>query len=207
MKKQLFCVIIAAAIAFISTAAPAGIGYAPQYATQAEAEAGTATNKTMNPARTKDAINMLGGMLQSVSATYTTSTALATTIPLDDTIPQNTEGTEILSVSITPKSASSTIEVEFQCTGASASAQTMIVALFKDSGADAIAANAVAGSGSGAKPNLLRLIHREASGSKTARTYKINVGMNSGSITMNGATTGRYMGGVNACYLIAREVN
>ena len=204
--KAFISIVLAALVAF-SVKADAAISYAPQYATQAEAEAGTATNKTMNPARTKDAINMLGGMLQSVSATYTANTALSTTIPLDDTIPQNTEGTEILTVSITPKSASSTIEVEFQCTGASASAQTMIVALFKDSGADAIAATAVGGSGSGAKPNLLRLIHREASGSKTARTYKINVGMNSGSITMNGATTGRYMGGTEACYLIAREVN
>lgn len=52
-----------------------------------------------------------GSVVQSASAGTTTYTSMTTTIPADDTIPQNTEGTQILSVSITPTSASNTIRV------------------------------------------------------------------------------------------------
>ncbi|MDF3022908.1 MAG: hypothetical protein K0R10_269 [Alphaproteobacteria bacterium] len=147
----------------------------------------------------------VGAVVQSVAASYTANADLSTTIPSDDTIPQNTEGSEIVTVSITPTSASSTIEVEFRAIGAAAGTVSIIAALFKDSGASALAASAgVAGSIS--LPGPIGLIYQESAGSTSARTYKIRVGANSGSCRLNGTTSSRLYGGASAATLVVREI-
>lgn len=153
-------------------------------------------------------LNATGGAyVQSVTATYATNADLTVNIPIDDTIPQNTEGTEIVTASITPTSATNIIEIDFDGFGASASSTTMVTALFKDTGADAIAAAANFGSGAASRPSIMRLLHREVAGSTSARTYKIRVGTAAGTLRMNGATTGRYFGGTAVARLIVREVS
>jgi hypothetical protein len=72
--------------------------------------------------------------------TFTTTTQ----IPTDGTIPQNTEGGEILTASITRKSASSRIRVSGTFLVASSAASVMTVAVFQDSSADAIYATPAA---------------------------------------------------------------
>ena len=52
-----------------------------------------------------------GSIIASVYAETTTLTQSSTTIPMDDTIPQNTEGVEILTGTITPSSSGSKIRV------------------------------------------------------------------------------------------------
>src|SRR5262245_37452189 len=63
-------------------------------------------------------------------AEYTTNTSLTTAIPADDTIPQITEGTQVLSLSISAKRATSLIYVRFTGFGGVATAGPLIVALF-----------------------------------------------------------------------------
>lgn len=41
-----------------------------------------------------------------------TNSSISTAIPWDDTVPQNTEGAEVLSATLTPKSATNLLEVE-----------------------------------------------------------------------------------------------
>ena len=147
----------------------------------------------------------VGAVIQSVAASYTANADLSTTIPNDDTIPRNSEGSEIVTVSITPTSASSTIEVEFRAMGAAAGTVSMIAALFKDSGASALAASAgVAGSVN--LPGPIGLIYQESAGSTSARTYKIRVGANSGTCRLNGTTSARLYGGASAATLVVREI-
>jgi hypothetical protein len=43
---------------------------------------------------------------------YTTNADLTTNIPIDDTIPQITEGTQILSLSITPKASANRVRLD-----------------------------------------------------------------------------------------------
>jgi hypothetical protein len=146
-----------------------------------------------------------GALLQSVSSTYASNADLSTTIPNDDTIPQNTEGTEVASVTITPTSASSTIEVEFRAMGSGGSAANIIAALFRDTGANALqVSTAVAGSVN--LPQGIGLLYQESAGSTSARTYKIRVGMNSGTCRLNGTTAARLYGGAAAAVLVAREI-
>lgn len=146
-----------------------------------------------------------GAVIQSVSATYASNADLSTTIPNDDTIPQNTEGTEVVTVSITPTSASSTIEVEFRAMGAAAGSSNLIAALFKDSGANALAVSTgIAGSVN--LPGPIGMIYQESAGSTSARTYKIRVGANTGTCRLNGTTTARLYGGTSAAVLVVREI-
>lgn len=146
-----------------------------------------------------------GAVIQSVAATYASNADLSTAIPNDDTIPQNTEGTEIVTVSITPTSASSTIEIEFRGMGAASGSANLVAALFKDSGANALAASTgIAGSVN--LPGPIGIIYQESAGSTSARTYKIRVGANTGTCRLNGTTTGRLYGGTSAATLVVREI-
>jgi hypothetical protein len=78
-----------------------------------------------------------------VNAWVATSTAVVTTtvaIPLDDTIPQISEGAELISVSVTPSSATNKLKVTFtgwsSCNGVPATVQ---FAAFVGSGVNAVA--------------------------------------------------------------------
>ena len=152
----------------------------------------------------------VGGMSRVAQVVNTQTGAVATgttTVPLDDTIPQNTEGTEFMTLAITPTSATSTllITAELYLTCASAD-KHMIAALFQDTTAGALAAavhyNATAGGGS-------RVIfsHKMTSGTTSATTFKVRAGPNAAAtITFNGAAGGRIFGGVAASSITITEM-
>ena len=122
-----------------------------------------------------------GGLLQLVIDQDGTPASGANSIPLDNTIPQNTEGVEFQTVTITPNSASSTLLIIHAGQYSASIGGNLNVALFKDSEADALAATTVLISTSGAS---VTLIHSIASGSTTSQTYKVRAGMGTASTTM-----------------------
>jgi len=146
-----------------------------------------------------------GTLIQSLAATDATNTDLSTLIPNDDTIPQITEGTEIVTQAITPTSATSVIEIEASWYAAGAGSTLVTGALFVDATANALAAGTHVG-GSVSLPTAGRVIHRETSGNTTARTYRLRVGPHTGTVRLNGTTSARLMGGVMKTYLIVREI-
>jgi hypothetical protein len=146
-----------------------------------------------------------GSIIQTVSATYTSNADLTATIPLDDTIPQITEGTEVVAVTITPTSAASTIEISFHAFGAASSASVLIAALFKDSGSNALQVSSMIAGGSGL-PDCISVNFLENAVNTSARTYRVRVGMSSGTCRLNGTLTSRLFGGAAAAYLVAREI-
>src|SRR3990167_11416304 len=104
---------------------------------------GTLTNCTGYPATALPA----GSTVQVVN-TQTGAVATGTTVlPNDDTIPQNTEGDEYMTLAITPTNASNKlrIEVVVQCSGSLLALAAM--ALFQDSTANALAAAAQSNGG------------------------------------------------------------
>lgn len=147
-------------------------------------------------------------LVQSLTTTTANYVGLSTQIPLDNTIPQNTEGTEILTRAITPKNASSTIRVtaRMSITSPAGSGGTFIAALFKDTGADAIAADRVY-CGSGGIAQHIVVSYEEPAGSTAARTYKLRGGPSS-AITMyyNGNDSSRLLGGVSIVSLNVQEI-
>ncbi|HEY6021943.1 MAG TPA: hypothetical protein VIY48_19400, partial [Candidatus Paceibacterota bacterium] len=81
-----------------------------------------------------------GIVVQKVS-TQTGAVATGTTlIPLDDTIPQNTEGNQYMSLSVTPTKTTNFLNIDVTFIGSSDVANPIIVALFQDSIANALAA-------------------------------------------------------------------
>jgi hypothetical protein len=141
------------------------------------------------------------------STTYTTNTTLSTTIPYDDTIPQNTEGTEILSLAFTPTNASSTLIIDWKIAGSGGSGSGVsMAALFVDSTANAL--NTVANyPATAAVPTPLAGKYVVSAGSTSARTYKIRVGTQSGSYFPNGdGGASRKFGGTSICILTVTEI-
>lgn len=145
--------------------------------------------------------NIYGNETYTAYATRSTHT---TVIPLDDTIPQNTEGEEIITAAITPKSASSTLEIEFSVNFSLSGTSTGVAAIFVDSTADALFACAERVNNAASLETLTGKF-QVASGSTSARTYKLRAGASSGSIYING-NTGRLFGGVMSSYLKVREI-
>lgn len=142
---------------------------------------------------------------QYAYAEYTANTDLTTVIPYDDTIPQVTEGTEVLTVTITPTSTSNKVIIRGALTGAvGTAAQALSMAVFVNGGSNAIFASSTIMGGA----NYTACIPFEfehSPGSTSAQTYTVRVGPSSGTARLNGPSTARRFGGISKCTLIAEE--
>ena len=145
-------------------------------------------------------LSMSGTTLSALQIVGNQTGAVAsgtTVLPYDDTVPQNTEGDQYLSQTITPKSASSTLIIEVVLLVSVASTNQVSVALFQDSTASAIAAvgNYVGTTASAIDSVVLR--HKMTSGTTSATTFNVRAGLSSaGTLTVNGAAGARKFGGV-----------
>src|SRR5215469_6846491 len=131
------------------------------------------------------------------AATGTVATG-TTTIPQDNTIPQNTEGDQYMQATITPKSATSQLVIEAILNCAVSLPAQPIMSLFQDSTANALAAVIAAEETTG---NTMQLNLRFAmtSGTTSSTTFKIRAGLNTpGTLTVNGASGAQLFGGVMA---------
>ena len=129
---------------------------------------------------------------------------MTATISPDDTIPQITEGTQVLSASITPLSADSSLVVMAHVQCANSSNNVITAALFKDSGSDAIA-TAMSAPGTGAS-TMISLMHVESSANTTAREYKVRIGPSGGTLTFQGDGGNNKLGGTLASRITITEI-
>ena len=85
--------------------------------------------------------DLAAGLVVNYAATSDGAVNTGTTLmPLDDTIPQNTEGDEYMTLSITPTDADNLLEIEAVGNFShSAAGRWLLMALFQDSDADALA--------------------------------------------------------------------
>jgi hypothetical protein len=119
-----------------------------------------------------------GKVAQVVIATTDTPASFTTVIPLDGTTPQNTEGTEVMTATITPTNASSTLLIEFRAWGTTGAVMGIISAIFKDSNADAIDAAVAHVSGNDHTQTFLVSANISA-GSTSTQTFKVRMGQES----------------------------
>ena len=145
-----------------------------------------------------------GSVIGSSYASTATYTTIATGIPFDDTIPQKTEGTEIITVSITPSSTSSKVRVRFSAPVLYANNGNTTCAMFKDSVQNAIAVASVQSSHGEMHVAFLEFQHSPATTS--AITYSVRIAASSGTIYVNGDATGRKYGGAAVATLVAEEI-
>lgn len=149
-----------------------------------------------------------GTIVDRVFASYATNANVGTVaIPWDDTIPQNTEGTEILTATITPKTTTNRLRIRFRgqfyVVGNS---RTPGVAIFQDSTAGALFASLLfQGWGTPMLGNG-GIEWEFVPGSTSSTTIKIRVGVaDTTGLYLNGVDTGRSYGGVSAATLIVEE--
>lgn len=140
-----------------------------------------------------------GGTSEVVQVVYTQTGAVATgttTIPIDDTPPQNTEGTEFQTLTITPTNAANILHIDVEFNGTlSVNTTWLIVALFQDTAADALkTAAAFFETAGGGSP--IRFHYSLPAGTTSATTFKVRAGGNAAStVTFNGTAGGRLFGG------------
>lgn len=115
------------------------------------------------------------GLVQFVETSNSTSVDISVVIPADGTIPQNTEGSERIALSITPKYSTSTLLIEYEASYAITNTSNAgCIALFQDSTADALAVSSFGASVSDRE--ILRLRHTMTSGTTSSTTFRIRIG-------------------------------
>ncbi len=147
------------------------------------------------------------GLVQVVH-TQTGAVATGTTqIPYDDTIPQNTEGDEYLSQTITPKDTGNTLIIESKiCIASNTAGTNPIIALFQDSVANSLCAmpHQIP---SGNDEIELSLRFEMPAGTTSTITFKIRAGTDAaGTTTINGLVGARKLGGVLFSSLTITEI-
>ena len=132
--------------------------------------------------------------------------ATSGSIPVDNTIPQSTEGAQLFTAAITPKSATNILEFEIIIPCYNASNPALIVAaLFQDATANALAAQ-VMNLGDSIDQNAIVLTHRMVAGTTSSTTFKVRLGTSAGTVYVNGNSSARLFGGIMAARLTIKEI-
>lgn len=149
-----------------------------------------------------------GGLVVQVVSTQTGAVATGTgIIPVDDTKPQNTEGTGFMTLAVTPKSASNRLLVLVTIMlASSAGDDRMVVALFKDAVVDALAVMSESFTLNANHPHSINLTFEMVAGTLDEITFKVRAGFRVASTTtFNGASGIRQFTGVYASTITIME--
>ena len=146
-----------------------------------------------------------GNVIQVVNYQTGAYASGTTTMPFDDTIPQNTEGTEFMTLAITPTSSSNKLLITVIAFIANSTSQWVNGALFQDSTANAIAAisnfNSDATGG-----EVMMFSHYMTAGTTSSTTFKFRAGCNTAATTYINGTASKYLGGVSASSITITEI-
>jgi len=146
-----------------------------------------------------------GRSVQTVNVIDSAVATGTTTIPSDDTIPQNTEGTQVMSLEITPTSSTNLLKIDIVINATNLGSTGMASALFQDSTAGALAANLSYGV-AGATENIKYTYYMTA-GTVSSTTFKVRLGPTTATtVTFNGASGARKFGGVMASSITITEI-
>jgi len=143
-----------------------------------------------------------------VQVVNTTSTAVATgttIIPIDDTIPQITEGDEYMTLTITPKNTNNILVIQALVVGSSSVSTSLIAALFQDSTANALATD-IQFQLTATGVMTIPLTHTMSAGTTSATTFRIRAGAaNAGTFTFNGSGAARLFGAITKSSIVITE--
>jgi len=137
------------------------------------------------------------------------TTATGTTRSLaDNTIPQNDEGVEFMTLAITPTHASNKLLIQVVIElGHSVDQTQTVVALFQDSTAGALSATAQWAPATANRPYTVALNHYMAAGQTSETTFKIRAGStNAGTQRFNSAASAQFGGGVCGSSITISEI-
>lgn len=137
-----------------------------------------------------------GGLVQRVKGSTGASAISGTTlIPYDDTIPQITEGIEMITQAIVPTSKANVLRVRAALNVSYTVIAHVVAALFQDATAGALAAKAQFVAATNAMV-LIDVEYMIVAGTTTSTTFRVRAGgSTAGTIRLNGASAARLLGG------------
>jgi hypothetical protein len=192
---------------FKSTAISARTAKTPMAVTDELLINDAGTLKKVSGSSLYDMTTQPGAVIQSTYGTYTANANITTVIPQDDTIPQNTEGTQIISLSFTPRFVNSKMVIRFDGGMSVGSTTGVVVAIFRDTaGVNAIAASvATVTTANYVMPISILAIDLPATIATV--TYTVRAGPGAATtIRFNGTSAARFFGGVMVTTLEVQEV-
>ncbi|HZP68384.1 MAG TPA: hypothetical protein VFB29_00455 [Pseudolabrys sp.] len=153
-------------------------------------------------------IPLPGQRIQSVRNITSSAATNSTDIPFDDTIPQITEGGEVLTQAITPTSAANILEVHAQASAAVSSGSRVTCALFNTTYDASNALTAIAQESGTATANRIFTVRYWVKAATTSSsTWRVRIGNNAAATTtFNGDTGVRKLGGVMNSFLEVWEI-
>lgn len=146
-----------------------------------------------------------GDVIQLKHTAVTSSTTGTTVVPLDDTIPTNTEGNALsaFDTAITPTNATNRLRISHFINISYSVTAIMTSALYQDSSA-ALCAGITLSAGD---VGNISFVYWMSAGTTSSTTFKIRAGgNNAGTFTLNGRAGSRIYGGVLTSYLMVEEV-
>ena len=147
-----------------------------------------------------------GSLVQSRFKKETTLSTLSSQIPFTDSVPQITDGSEIISDSITPSLSTNKIRIKCSVPIASDYENTIAIALFKDSDSNAIAAVAQDIFISNNPHNII-LEHEDSPNTESQTTYSLRIGSEEEcTMTINGVNGVRRFGGAMGVTMTLEEI-
>ena len=149
-----------------------------------------------------------GKVVQVVHVQNGASATGTTVHPIDDTIPQKTEGDEYLTLAITPTNSSNKLLIEVSIHNShSATISLNSASLFQDTTANALATNGYTSEAVN-RDNIILITHYMTAGTTSATTFKVRMGGHvAGTTSMNGSSATRKWGGVCASTITITEIS
>jgi len=149
----------------------------------------------------------VGEVSKAVQMVNTQTGALATgttIMPMDNTIPQITEGDQYMTRTITPNNASNELLIEVVLCAATSTSGYFQVALFVGSTADALAA--VSSYKAANETQVIAFAHKVAAGVTSELTFRVRASSTlAGTTTFNGFAAAAKLGGVMASSITITE--
>jgi hypothetical protein len=145
-----------------------------------------------------------GFVIDRAFAEYTASANLTTAIPGDGTTAQITEGTQVATVSLTPKATTSRLRVRVVGSAAVSTQAYASIALFVNGAASAVRVRSIWHQTADA-PQQIGLEYEYAPLSTSTQTFALRAGPSTGTMRMNGGTSG-VVSGPEATTLVVEEI-
>lgn len=160
------------------------------------------TNTLTLPASTGIITTCVVQTVNSQDGSHATGT---TTVPIDNTIMQNTEGDQYLSLAITPTSASNKLYIEVNALLACSATGFITGSIFQDTTANALATSLIIQTSAVNQPRNLVCGHTMTAGTTSATTFKFRAGCNAAGTTSFNGTASASWGGVGASFITITE--
>jgi hypothetical protein len=169
------------------------------------ARVGTTGQSLISGGTAADAAYGWTGVVQRVSTRSGSVATNTTALPYDDTPPLNTEGAELMTATITPRSANNLLLVDVNVFCAT-SVGDMTIALFQDATVTAVAAGGTAAANRANAMMQVSFRYEATAATTSPLTFRVRGGVASGTFTFNGQSGGRLYGGAIVSSISVTEV-